>query len=60
LQYTIGKTLLFFDELQEFPEIATALKFFEQDGRFQVGGRFLCEDGGRSEIRATKEEIKTA
>lgn len=31
-----GKTLLFFDELQEFPEIATALKFFCQDGRFDV------------------------
>lgn len=31
-----GKTLLFFDELQEFPEIATALKFFYQDGRFDV------------------------
>lgn len=28
--------MLFFDELQEFPEIATALKFFEQDGRFDV------------------------
>lgn len=31
-----GKTLLFFDELQEFPEIVTALKFFCQDGRFDV------------------------
>lgn len=31
-----GKTLIFFDELQEFPEIATALKFFYQDGRFDV------------------------
>lgn len=31
-----GKTLFFFDELQEFPEIATALKFFCQDGRFDV------------------------
>ncbi len=29
-------TLLFFDELQEFPEIATAFKFFAQDGRFDV------------------------
>lgn len=35
-QFTEGKTLLFFDELQEFPEIATALKFFCQDGRFDV------------------------
>lgn len=31
-----GKTLIFFDELQEFPEIATALKFFSIDGRFDV------------------------
>ena len=31
-----GKTLIFFDELQEFPEIATALKFFCQDGRYDV------------------------
>ncbi len=29
-------TLVFFDEVQECPEIATALKFFEQDGRFDV------------------------
>lgn len=31
-----GKTLIFFDELQEYPEIATALKFFKIDGRFDV------------------------
>ena len=31
-----GKTLFFFDELQEFPDIATALKFFSIDGRFDV------------------------
>ncbi len=31
-----GETLIFFDELQEFPEIATALKFFKLDGRFDV------------------------
>jgi len=31
-----GKTLIFFDELQVFPEIATSLKFFKQDGRFDV------------------------
>ncbi len=31
-----GKTLIFFDELQEFPEIAAALKFFYTDGRFDV------------------------
>jgi len=31
-----GQTLIFFDELQEYPEIATALKFFCIDGRFDV------------------------
>ncbi len=31
-----GETLLFFDEIQEFPEIATALKFFHIDGRFDI------------------------
>ena len=31
-----GKTLLFFDEITEFPELATALKFFCIDGRFDV------------------------
>lgn len=30
------KTLLFFDEIQENPDIATTLKFFKQDGRFDV------------------------
>ena len=31
-----GKTLIFFDEITAFPEIATALKFFYLDGRFDV------------------------
>lgn len=31
-----SETLFFFDELQEFPEIATALKFFKIDGRYDV------------------------
>lgn len=35
-KFLVKKTLIFFDELQEFPEIATALKFFKIDGRFDV------------------------
>lgn len=35
-----GKTLLFFDELQSFQDIATSLKFFHEDGRFDV----ICSD----------------
>ncbi len=31
-----GETLIFFDEIQEYPEIATTLKFFALDGRFDV------------------------
>lgn len=31
-----NKTLLFFDEIQQYPDIATALKFFCQDGRYDV------------------------
>lgn len=30
------ETLIFLDELQDFPEIATALKFFKIDGRYDV------------------------
>lgn len=35
-RFVPGRTLIFFDELQEFPDIATSLKFFAQDGRFDV------------------------
>ncbi len=31
-----GQTLIFFDEITEFPQIATALKFFAIDGRYDV------------------------
>ncbi|MCD7763067.1 MAG: DUF4143 domain-containing protein [Lachnospiraceae bacterium] len=31
-----GNTLIFFDEIQDFPDIATSLKFFKLDGRFDV------------------------
>ena len=35
-KFIAGNTLLIFDELQEFPDIATALKAFKIDGRFDV------------------------
>ena len=35
-RFVADKTLIFFDELQAFPEVATALKFFDIDGRFDV------------------------
>lgn len=35
-RFVPGKTLVFFDELQDHPEIATALKSFAIDGRYDV------------------------
>ena len=35
-QFREHETLIFFDEIQEFPEITTSLKFFCQDGRYDV------------------------
>lgn len=35
-RFIASETVLFFDELQDFPEISTALKFFQIDGRFDV------------------------
>lgn len=35
-EFISGETLIFFDEIQAFPEIATSLKFFYEDGRFDV------------------------
>ena len=31
-----GETLIFFDEVQEYPDCTTSLKFFVEDGRFDV------------------------
>lgn len=35
-RFITGETVIIFDELQEFPDIATSLKFFALDGRFDV------------------------
>lgn len=35
-QFLDGKTLILFDEIQEYPDIATSLKAFHIDGRFDV------------------------
>ena len=35
-RFVAGNTLLFFDELQDFPEISTSLKFLHIDGRYDV------------------------
>lgn len=36
LSFIPGKTLIFFDEIQSYPDILTSLKFFSTDGRFDV------------------------
>ncbi len=36
LVFVPHETLLFFDELQEYPDCATSLKSFKQDGRYDV------------------------
>ena len=36
LKFIPERTLIFFDEIQEFPDIATTFKFFKQDGRYDV------------------------
>lgn len=36
LQFVPGKTLIFFDELQDLPDCATSLKSFKIDGRYDV------------------------
>lgn len=36
LRFVPHRTLIVFDEIQEFPDIATSLKFFKIDGRYDV------------------------
>ncbi len=35
-RFVKGKTLIFFDEIQEFPDIVTSLKFFALDGNYDI------------------------
>ena len=35
-RFAPGKTVIIFDEIQEFAQIATSLKFFKIDGRFDI------------------------
>lgn len=36
LRFMPNDTLIFFDEMQEYPNCATSLKFFHEDGRYDV------------------------
>jgi predicted AAA+ superfamily ATPase len=50
-RFIAGKTLIFFDEIQDYPEISTSLKFFSINGRFDVicSGSILGINYGRIE-----------
>ena len=56
-----GKTLIFFDECQELPDVATSLKYFARDGRFDLilSGSLLGVFEGqiRSHAAGYKEEV---
>ena len=49
-----NETVIFFDEIQDFPDIATSLKFFNIDGRFDVicSGSLLGINYKRIEINS--------
>lgn len=51
-QFVPGETLIFFDEIQKFPDIATSLKFFHEDGRYDV----ICSG---SMLGITYQEIES-
>lgn len=36
LHFVEGQTIIIFDEIQDYPEIVTSLKFFKLDGRYDV------------------------
>lgn len=36
IRFVAGETIIIFDEIQEYPDVATTLKAFRQDGRFDV------------------------
>ena len=36
IRFIAGETIIIFDEIQEYPDVATTLKAFRQDGRFDV------------------------
>lgn len=53
ISFTPGDTCLIFDEIQECPEARTSLKFFKEDGRFDViaTGSLLGVQGYGDELK---------
>lgn len=54
-----GETCLIFDEIQECPEARTSLKFFKEDGRFDViaTGSLLGVQGYGDELRKKRRKL---
>ncbi len=59
VKFIPGETCLIFDEIQECPEARTSLKFFKEDGRFDViaTGSLLGVRGYGDEIRKRHRKL---
>ena len=59
--FTPGDTCFIFDEIQECPEARTSLKFFKEDGRFDViaTGSLLGVQGYGDELRKQHRRLKS-
>ena len=57
--FTPGETCLIFDEIQECPEARTSLKFFREDGRFDViaTGSLLGVQGYGDELKKKHRKL---
>lgn len=59
VKFISGETCLIFDEIQECPEARTSLKFFKEDGRFDViaTGSLLGVQGYGDEIKKRRRKM---
>lgn len=59
VKFTPGDTCFIFDEIQECPEARTSLKFFKEDGRFDViaTGSLLGVHGYGDELRKRRRKL---
>lgn len=59
MSFPVGNTCFIFDEIQECPEARTSLKFFKEDGRFDViaTGSLLGVQGYGNEIKKKRRRL---
>ena len=59
VKFIPGETCLIFDEIQECPEARTSLKFFKEDGRFDViaTGSLLGVQGYGDELKKRRRKM---